>query len=121
MLYIYQFEGTDVILNDRQNEFMNNNRSLCDEDCKFSGYNIEERRLICSCEIKYSISIISQIKIDKNKLYNFINLKQIANFSVMKCIKLLFSIMGIKTNIGFYSFFPTIIVYIITLFVFYLK
>ena len=114
-------KGADVILNDRQNEFMNNNRSLCDEDCKFSGYNIEERRLICSCEIKYSISIISQIKIDKNKLYNFINLKQIANFSVMKCIKLLFSIIGIKTNIGFYSFFPTIIVYIITLFVFYLK
>ena len=39
----------------------------------------------------------------------------------MKCIKLLFSIIGIKTNIGFYSFFPTIIVYIITLFIFYLK
>ena len=49
------------------------------------------------------------------------NIKQIANFEVMKCMKLLFSIKGIQTNIGFYSFFPTIIVYIITLFVFYLK
>ena len=48
-------------------------------------------------------------------------MKQLANFDVMKCIKLLFSIIGIKTNIGFYSFFPTIIVYIITLFIFYLK
>ena len=40
------------------------------------------------------------------------------NFKVMKCMNLLFSIKDIKTNIGFYSFFPTIIAYIISLFLY---
>ena len=65
--------------------------------------------------------ILKRLITPKIIVYKFINLKQLANFDVMKCIKLLFSIIGIKTNIGFYSFFPTIIVYIITLFIFYLK
>ena len=114
-------KGTDVTLNDRQIEFLNNNKSLCDEDCKFNGYDEQKERFICSCEIKYTISMISDIKVDKNKLFKFISLKQLANFSVMKCIKLLFSIKGIQTNIGFYSFFPTIIAYITALFLLYVK
>ena len=114
-------KGTDVTLYDRKNEFMNNNKNLCEENCQFSGYNEIKGRLNCSCEVKYSLSLISEIKIDKNKLNKFINIKQFANFSVMKCLKLLFSIKGIQTNIGFYSFLPLIITYIITLFIFYLK
>ena len=114
-------KGTDITLYDRKDEFMNNNKSYCEEDCKISDYDENERRLKCSCEVKYSLSLISEIKIDKNSLYNFMNIKQIANFEVMKCMKLLFSIKGIQTNIGFYSFFQTIIAYIVTLFIFYLK
>ena len=114
-------KGADITLYDRKNEFMNNNKSLCEENCELSRYDEEKRRLICSCEVKYYISLMSEIKIDKNKLYKFINIKQFANFSVMKCMKLLFSIKGIQTNIGFFIFCPTIILYIITLFTFYLK
>ena len=40
------------------------------------------------------------------------------NFKVMKCMNLVFSIKDIKTNIGFYSFFPTIIAYVISLFLY---
>ena len=79
---------------------------------------IKNQRLICSCEVKSSISIISQIKVDKNKLYKYIDLKQMINFKVMKCMNLVFSIKDIKTNLGFYSFFPTIIAYIISLFLY---
>ena len=111
-------KGTDITLNDRQIEYANNNKNLCDENCKYSGYDKEKRRLICSCEIKSSISLISQIEVDKNKLYNFIDLKQMANFKVMKCFNLLFSKKGLKNNIGFYSFFPTIFTYITALFLF---
>ena len=114
-------KGTDMTLYDRKSDFVNNNKNFCEENCEFSGYDEGKRRLICSCEIKYSISMISEVKIDKNKLYKFINIKQIANFSVMKCFKLFFSIKDIQSNIGFYYFFLTIIVYIITSFVFYLK
>ena len=61
-------KGTDITLNDRQNEFVNNNKSLCEENCKFNGYEEENKRLLCSCEAKSTISMISQIKVDKNKL-----------------------------------------------------
>ena len=110
-------KGTDVILNDRQIEYINNNKSSCDENCEFSSYDKDNGRLICSCEVKHSISLISDIKVDKNKLYVFIDFKNIMNFTVMKCINLLFSFKGFKTNIGFYSFLPTIISYFLALFI----
>ena len=61
-------KGTDITLYDRKDEFMNNNKSYCEEDCKISDYDENERRLKCSCEVKYSLSLISEIKIDKNSL-----------------------------------------------------
>ena len=77
--------------------------------------------MICSCNIKYSISLISGIKVDKNKLYNFIDLKQMVNFNVLKCSNLVFSIEAFKNNIGFYSFFPTIFVFFVALFFIWLN
>ena len=41
-------KGTDVTLYDRKNEFMNNNKNLCEENCQFSGYNEIKGRLNCS-------------------------------------------------------------------------
>ena len=48
-------------------------------------------------------------------------LETIMNFNVMKCPHLLFSIKGIKTNIGFCSFIPIFLMYFICIFVFYLN
>ena len=110
-------KGTDVTLNDRQIEYINNNNSYCEENCKLSRYDKENKRLICSCEIKFSISMISDIKVNKNELYKYIDLRQMINFNVMKCFNLIFSIEVFKNNIGFYSFFPTIISYIVALFI----
>ena len=67
-------KGTDVTLNDRQIEYINNNNSYCEENCKLSRYDKENKRLICSCEIKFSISMISDIKVNKNELYKYIDL-----------------------------------------------
>ena len=36
--------GTDITLNDRQNEFIQNNLSLCDEECKFSEYEKKQKK-----------------------------------------------------------------------------
>ena len=110
-------KGTDVTLNDRLYEYISNNKSICEENCIFSGYDKDIGRVNCTCEIKFSISPISQIKVDKNKLYKYIDLRQMVNFKVMICFNLLFSIEGIITNIGFYSFFPTLISYIIAIFI----
>ena len=49
------------------------------------------------------------------------NIKTIANFKVMTCVKLFFSFKGIIKNIGFYVSFVTMIMYIICIVLFYLK
>ena len=113
--------GTDITLEDRHNEYEQKERNLCQDDCTFNGIDEKTQITKCSCPVKSTISFISDIKIDKDKLYKFMNLKQIANFKVMKCFKLLFSIIGIKLNIGFYSFIPTVIVYLLCLIIFYAK
>ena len=114
-------EGVDITLDDRQKEYISNNRSLCDENCNFAGYNKETGNVECSCEIKVSLPFISQITIDKDKLYHFINIKNIVNFKVMLCYNLFFSMEIIKMNIGFYCLIPTIVVYFICIVIFYKK
>ena len=85
--YTYTSEdGTDIILSDRKNNFVDNNLTLFEEDCDFNGYNYTTGKAICSCKVKAnSISKIGDIVFDKNKLYDsFMNIKNIANINVLK-------------------------------------
>jgi len=50
--------GTDILLNDRQNEFNQNNMSLCENNCKYNGYNNNNAH--CNCGIKLEQISISQ-------------------------------------------------------------
>ena len=120
--YPYTSEnGTDVILVDRESEFYEKNRDLCEEGCDLKGYDKITGTAECSCEVKLNIPLISEIKVDKQKLYKFMNLKTITNFKVMKCVKLLLSSRGIIKNIGFYVSAITMIIFTICLILFYLK
>ena len=120
--YTYTNEnGTDVTLEDRQEEFKTNNRSVCDEGCRLVGIGENNERAECSCGLVFNIPFASQISVDKDKLYEFMNIKNIANFKIMVCYKLFFSIKGIKENIGFYCLLLTLVVYFICLFYFYSK
>ena len=76
----------------------------------FVGYDTTNKRVECSCEVKFTLPLISEIKIDKNKLYKFMDIKKIANFDVLKCYKLIISKVGIIKNFGFYLFVPTFII-----------
>ena len=69
--------GTDITLNDRKKEFIENNKTLCQENCVFSEYNYDIQKAKCTCEIfESSSSSFSYMKINKTKLYeNFIILK----------------------------------------------
>ena len=67
--------GTDISLADRQNEYIKNKRNLCEDGCNFNGYSEDE--VECLCEIKVSLPLISQINIDKDKLYEFIDIKKL--------------------------------------------
>ena len=114
--------GTDITINDRQDEFINNNLSLCEDGCKFSYYDYRTKKANCECLTKLELPIFSEIMIDKEKLRkNFLDIKNLINLNVMKCYKKLFSKEGIIKNIGSYIILSIIFIYFINSNIFCIK
>ena len=113
--------GTDIILNDRQNEFNNNNLSLCQNNCTFTGYDPDTKKALCDCEVKTKINLISEIIEDKNILSsNFTsNDGSSSNVVTMKCVYTLFTKDGLKTNIGSYILIFVIVLFCVASILFY--
>ena len=96
--------NTDITLDDRKNEYIENNLTLCENDCEYVDYDSYNKEVICECLVKIDFPLISDINIDIEKLKNnFINLKNIMNIFVVKCYKKLFSKEGLISNIGSYA------------------
>ena len=102
--YTYTTENkTDIILKDRREEYIKNNMSLCENNCKYNKYDYNTKKVTCECFIKVKFPLLSEIEINKDKfLSNFINIKNSININVIKCYKQLFDIEGLKKNIGNY-------------------
>ena len=113
--YTYSSEdGTDMTLYDRKNEYNNNNLSLCENNCKFKGYNSQTSKVECECKIKNNINFFSDIQIDKSQLIGkLISIKKISSIWVVKCFKLVFSLEGFILNIGSYILLLIILISII--------
>ena len=91
--------GTDKSLKDRQNDYVNNNMSICEENCDFSDYDNNTKKATCSCFVKMTLPLISEIKFDKKKLLsNFKDIRNIGNFEMLNCIDLLFDKNNIFKN-----------------------
>ena len=113
---------TDITLKDRKNDFIDKNKTLCQDDCEFLNYDNEKNKVECSCNVKESSSSIADIKINKAELLkNFKDIKNIANLNFLLCYKKLFNKDGIINNIGCYILIFIIIFHIISIFVFYLN
>ena len=111
--------GTDILLKDRRNEFVDNNMSLCEENCDLINYDFNTEKAKCSCDIKLNIPSNYDIKFNKKEfLKSFIDFKNIFNFNIMKCYKTVFRIKSLLKNYGFFILFLIIILYFITLFLF---
>ena len=112
--------GTDIILNDRQNEYIENNLSLCENNCTFTGYDKDTKKALCECESKSKIGLISDIIKDENILSaNFNTDNSTSNIVTMKCVYTLFSKEGLLTNIGSYILLFTFVFFTISTFIFY--
>ena len=44
--------GTDITINDRKKEYIENNKTVCQEKCIFSDYNYKTKKAKCSCNIE---------------------------------------------------------------------
>ena len=108
--YAYTTEsGTDITLEDRKKEFVNNNFSLCEENCELEGYDSVTKKIKCQCQTKTEVSIESDNYDIKDKLlesFNFNDTKEKTN--IFKCVKLFFSKEGLISNIGSYIILATL-------------
>ena len=104
--------GTDITLNDRKENFMHKNLSLCDNNCKFVGYNTETKQVKCECdiltEIKNNLGELKKMKLNDV----FANLHDSLNFKVLVCHKLFFSYEGFVRNWGSYILLDIIALFI---------
>ena len=113
--------GTDITLNDRKNEYINNNMTLCEEDCRLIDYNYETEKVKCSCDIKLSLPLFEEIRFNKDLLYKrFTDINNIINIQLMKCYKYVFN-KSIIRNCGFFILLSIIILFFICLIIFLSK
>ena len=117
--YISSENGTDKPLKARQNEYKDNNLSVCEENCDFIEYDDINNKAICSCFTKIKLPIISEIKVDKDKLYsNLKDIKNIGNFKMLKCKYLIFKAKSFLENSANYITMILFVLSIIAIFVF---
>jgi len=103
-------KGTDVILADRKNQFYNSNITLCDDNCEYKGFDTESRKAKCECNTKTETNSNFDANFSPNEILE--KIQQLMNVKVFSCYKLVFSLKGLKNNLGSY-----ILITILTLFI----
>ena len=96
--------GTDIIISDRKQEYIDNNLALCEDSCHYQGYNSSYKSSECSCFAKNEIEYISNILDNPNKLsIEFGEEKSNSkSLNLFKCTNSLFSVNGLIKNISNY-------------------
>jgi len=109
--------GTDIILEDRKNEFINNNMSLCENNCEYIGYDKTKKKAICECGIKSTFNYFLDLNnIDSSLLLSkFKDIKNEINLFVLLCFETLFTKNGLSGNIGSYIMISIILYFILSL------
>ena len=111
--------GTDISLNDRKKEFIENNKTVCQGDCILSNYNYSIKKANCSCQVTETSASFDEMNIDKNKLYNNFgkSKKEVSNLGVTSC-NVLGSKENIESNAGFISLIIIFAIFIIIFIIF---
>ena len=111
--------NTDITLQDRKQEFVDKNMSLCEENCELIGYNSTNKKAKCSCDVKMELPENYEIKFNKKDfLKSFIDIKNIINISVMKCYEVILNIKDLTKNYGCIIISSIFLLYFVTLHIF---
>ena len=55
--------GIDMVLSDRKQEYENNNFSLCEGNCNYTGYDKVLKQSLCDCKVKNKLDLIPEISL----------------------------------------------------------
>ena len=105
-LYTAQ-NGADMVLSSRKTRIYDTVKDfyICEEGCEFDKFDTYMSKAECYCNIQTNETVtdVSKISFDKSEFVNnFYSTLYNSNFRVLKCIKLLFSSKGMKSNYGSY-------------------
>ena len=101
--------NTDKILYERRREFNEYNISLCENNCKFLGYNNKRVECECPVEDKFNRYYNYTLSEKDNLIFRFPNNKmQSFNFGVIKCFKMVFTSEGFYDNYSSVAFIAII-------------
>ena len=110
----YSDSENDMTLKDRIKQIFQN-FSLCEEGCSYDEIDLGNMTVNCNCKVKSSVNIDN---ITVNLLpYEDKN----ANFKIIKCYNLVFSLKGKLTNIGFWIFLILVMTHIPFLILYFRK
>ena len=108
--------NNDLVLEDRIKDIYQN-YSLCEENCTYNSIDFENKTISCDCKVKANISVEEQVL----NIKQFNEIKIESNFGLIKCYKIVFSLKGKLTNIGFWIFLILVITHLPFLFVYFHK
>ena len=110
--------GTDVLLKDRQANYIEGNNMVCQENCEFANYYEKIQIANCSCKVKETGSSVDNMNINKTKLYeNFEDNKGRSNLGITSC-NVLSSTENIESNTGFFLLLLILVMFIIIFIIF---
>ena len=98
--------GTDVIIEDRQNSIYNGNGNmeLCQEECSFDSYDSSVKKAKCQCKVQdkknSTINYSNVNRLRTSIAYTFLVVIENSNFMILKCIKTVFK-EKLFNNFGF--------------------
>ena len=110
----YSDSENDMTLKDRIKKIFQN-ISLCEEGCSYDEIDLGNMTVICDCKVKTNINI-------DNIIVNLLPYEEKnANFKIIKCYNLVFSLKGKLINIGFWIFLFLILTHIPFLILYFKK
>ena len=113
-------KGTDITLTDRQNDFVTNNKTVCQENCVFANYDTDTKKVKCSCGYEKTSDLFSEININQTKLFdNFKDIKNMVNLNILVCYRVLFDKNSLSKNIGFFITIIIIVLHVVFIIMFY--
>ena len=93
----------DITLTDRKKDIYPNNITLCKSNCKYSGVNIEEKRVICTCNLNPNKSYDNEEKLLDEDDGNFVTyLLDNINYKIFECYSLFFDYENLMKSYPFY-------------------
>ena len=112
----------DITLIDRKKDIFPNNITLCKNNCEYKGVNIDEKRIICECNLNINNNYTKEeddfLKEEDNGNF-FTYLLDKINYKIFKCYKLLLIFDKIKKSYIFYAAIFIFSIIILNYFTFY--